>query len=56
MSKTNKLVEYGLEAVKIGRILLEHEPKEQQFFSDKVHYWTSESIPFAYAMASVQVA
>lgn len=55
--KTNKLLDYGLKAAEVGRILLESEPTPQKLYSgDKTYYSQPEVLPFLYAMACVQVA
>ena len=58
MNKTNKLVEYGLEAAKIGQILLNPEPKTptpQRALTGAAHYWPTEALSFANAAACVDI-
>ena len=56
MGKTNKLVEYGLKAASVGRILVEPElktPTPQRALTGATHYWALESLSFASSVALV---
>ena len=54
----NKLIEYGLEVAKVGKILLDPEiktPTPQRVLTGATHYWPRAALPFAYAMSCTQV-
>jgi len=56
MPKTNKLFEYGLEAAKVGRILLDAELRTpQRTLTGAAHYWPLEALSFANAAACVDI-
>ena len=57
MTINSKLFEYGLEAAKVGRTLIEPElaPTPQRALTGAAHRWPTEALPFANAAACVDI-
>jgi len=57
MTTRSKLFEYGLEAAQVGRLLYDPELRTlpQRTLTDAAHYWPPEALPFARALACVDI-